>query len=852
MKMDVLAATVVRNLEVRNLSATELVPGDIVVLEEGDQVPADLRLLETVNLNIVEAALTGESVAVEKSSKAIKDKKTTLGDRFGNAFMSTVVTKGRGKGVVVCTGKNTEIGRISKSIAAAQPPKTPLQAKLDRLGKFLVVVSVVLCGVVVGIGIARGNDAMDMVKVGISLAVSVIPEGLVAVTTVTMAIGVRRMARQNAIVRKLPAVEALGSITTICSDKTGTLTIGKMRATSLWAGGVRYNVSGGANGPDDVTVRTDAGVNVPHMDASVDAAAIGFEFILDDGDREHATAVAGDGPAGMSRSLRMALLACSLCNNATVQQRKGATGSDDGWELLGDATEIALAVVSHGMGLGKNVITNSCGLSFAGEFAFDSDRKRMSVIYSIPGSSRRIVLAKGAPESVVSLCTRVNGSDGLDGTGTVPLQEARKDIETMGALLASDGLRVLGLGYRIIDGDVDISDITQVEGDLCFLGLLGLMDPPRAEVLDAIDECHRAGIKVAMITGDHPSTAVAIAVKLGIVPDPGARALRGDEIDELHAAGRLEKLAPFPSVYARVSPENKLSIVSALQANGEVVAMTGDGVNDAAAIRKSDCGVAMGITGTDVAKQAADIVLSDDSFATIALAIKEGRRVYDNIKKFILYLLSCNTAEILIMLIAVAAGAPIPFAAIQILYANIIADIPPAMVLGLDTADRNVMDRKPRDPKKGILTKRTSIILLSQGLSMALIAYAALNIAYYAQDKPLDTTRTFTFATLTSVQLFHAFLSRSQTMSIFRLNPFSNLHLVAAVALSFALLIMGIYIPGFNSLLDLVPLGAEDWGMIALAILVHVVLSELLKLYLRRRSKRASARNTDKLFYNDL
>ncbi|XP_011270648.1 hypothetical protein CAOG_08970 [Capsaspora owczarzaki ATCC 30864] len=1000
LKFSVPVATVVRNGVTQDIPAAELVPGDVVVLEEGDQIPADLRLIEAVGLSVVEAPLTGEPVAVEKNTAAIRDKVTAVGDRINLAFMSTVVNRGRGRGVVVCIGTNTEIGRISTNITQSKPPQTPLQSKLDRLGKILVAFAVVLCGLVIGIGIGRGRDSEEMVKVGVSLAVSAIPEGLVAVTTVTMALGVQRMARNHAIVRKLAAVEALGSVTTICSDKTGTLTVGKMSATKLWTHPQMLSITGSANTPVGTFAQDGTAGTISRDD--------------------------------FAESTRRALMVCALCNNSSAYLNP-ETGV---WDLLGDSTEVALNLAALKADLGKDAWTGGVALggqrmSFVHEFAFDSDRKRMSVVYKL-GDGPFLVLAKGAPEAVLKSCNFLESNGKripISSEGDGAARAALAEIEARGAAMAQLGLRVLALaiGERPHTAtDEELHNVEFVEGGgLALVGLIGLMDPPRDGVQEAIAKCHGAGVKVSMITGDHPSTARAIALSLGIiveglhatdsaaapmprVPSSGKleptssslaltlssttgaiknvvfdpntadiesdsddeieaaaapssaaggltnfasnrsivdvvrgamgrptaaaaaaaagsqppqrqasqshsevtgwrrfvpfgladrrgstsssassgssdsesnnrsstaiqggidRVLRGHEIDELMAADKLVTLNPFPSVFARVSPENKLQIVTALQTRGEVAAMTGDGVNDAAALRKSDCGVAMGIAGTDITKQAADIVLADDNFTTIVTAIEEGRRVYDNIRKFILYLLSCNVAEILCMLFAVIIDLPIPFTPLMILYANIVADIPPSIVLGFDSPEKDVMTRPPRDPKRGILTLRTIVVIMLQGASMCTIALIGLHVADVPLGWDTPTTQTFCFTLLTSTQLFHAFLSRSQSMSIFQANPFNNYQLLAAVALSFVFLIMGIYIPGFNSALDMVPLGGTAWAMILLGVFVHTLLSEFIKIYLRykrRKTTRAllhhfqmqemnsSGATTKPMFYNDL
>lgn len=809
--LDVPKAHVLRDSERQEIPAIELVPGDIVLLEEGDTVPADLRLVEAMNLEILEAVLTGESESVKKETEPIRIANIPIGDRKNMAFMSTSVVRGRGKGVVVKIASNTEAGKISASLNSAKQPRTPLQNRLSTLGKWLVAASIFLCLLIISIGLMRGKETKEMLILGISLGVSVIPEGLVAVTTVTMAIGVQRMAKKNAVIRKLSAVETLGSVSTICSDKTGTLTEGKMRAVELWlTDGSKFTVSGASQEPEGkiVNVKTEETYSKKTK------------------------------PKSLPEILKNYFMVSSVCSNSEVRP---SAEDPSKWEILGDPTEIALVVAAMKAGCSKKYFLEKVGMEFHSEITFDSNRKRMSVVYHEKKDSKFWVLGKGATESILSICTQYH-----DGTAAVDLNDSiSKKVSKQASKLSSKGLRVLALAYKeVIKKKARKEFLTEeadIENGLVFLGLCGIVDPPRPEVAEAIKLCHQAGIRVCMITGDHQSTASAIADQLGII-NPLGRAMRGVEIDLLAHENRIEYMDPFPTVFARVSPENKLQIVEALQNMGEIVAMTGDGVNDAPAIKKSNCGVAMGITGTDITKQSASIILSDDNFESISRAVEEGRIIYDNIMKFILYLMSCNSAEILVVLIVVAIGYESPFTTMQILWANIIADVPPSMALGVDPPEKNVMERPPRNPKKGIMTLSNSITILVQGLSMAGIAIGNYLIALEVEDYELKHARVACFFILVMVQLFHGFISRSKTISFFRINPLSNLWMLGAFFLSSGILVASIYIPKMNTFFDLVPVTGWDWGKAFISMACHLIITEIFKLILRGCASRRKRR----------
>ncbi|KAI7815957.1 hypothetical protein BC939DRAFT_73472 [Gamsiella multidivaricata] len=903
-KLSVPKAQVLRDGATSIVDSEELVPGDIVILEEGESVPADLRLAEVSQLEIIESILTGESVAVNKDPREIRTltRKLPLGDCKGNAFMSTVVAKGRGKGIVVRTGRQTEMGRISAAITGQGKMLTPVQRKLAMLGKLLVVFAIVLCAVMAGVRIAyHPHEVGESLKLALSLAVSVIPEGLVAVVTVTMALGVRRMAARKAIVRTLPAVETLGSVTFICSDKTGTLTEGKMGAAELWTS---------------------------------DGSAYGFtESTSLDPNKGDVTLKAGPGetPQVLGKTLNdvpsqmlISLMVSSLCNNSSVVMKdeieddnaktmvninsennmepEGAAQSEVEWKGIGDPTEVALVVAAQKAGFPK-AFFQELGYTRIYEQAFDSERKVMSVVYKAPldnagvaGGHYEFVLAKGAPEEILNRCVSylppvapgavsspLEVLRPSDHDLTKPVTEEFYDhVSEASGRMADDGLRVLGLAFKKVkvngggapsesvgDGLDNIDNVKNVkeaappthkltevdlmtaanvaaqgddddeeeippgysESELVFLGLIGLIDPARAGVKESVRICKQAGITVVMITGDHIKTASAIAKELGILED-GGRAIKGEELDLLSEQA-IAELKPFPNVFARVSPDNKLKLVTALKSRGDSVAMTGDGVNDAPAIKAANVGVAMGIAGTDITKQAADIVLADDNFNTIVEAVEEGRRVFDNILKFIVYLLSCNCAEIFLFLLCTIVNVPLPFTVTMILWANIIADVPPAMALGVEPAEPGLMNRNPRSPKRGIVTPTSFLVIIFQSFSMMLMTFAVYMWADRSEEH-LSYAHSEAFTFLTTLQLLQGFLSRTMRTSLFRTNVFGNRWMVYGVMTSFVLMIIGIYTPGFNGVLDLVPVYGKTWAKVVVGCIILILLSEAEKFALRR------------------
>ncbi|CAG8461817.1 11158_t:CDS:10 [Acaulospora colombiana] len=843
-KLSVPKAKVIRDGQQVDIDSSQLVPGDIVVLEEGEAVPADVRIVENSHLEVIESALTGESLPVSKNVKKIwtRTRKLPLCDCKGNAFMSTVVFKGRGKGLVVRTGSDTEIGKISAAISSAKPVTTPIQRKLAKLGKFLVILAILLCILVVIIGIVYKHSTKDMISIGMSLAVSVIPEGLVAVTTVTMAVGVRRMARRNAIVRTLPTVETLGSVTVICSDKTGTLTEGKMGPSELWtADDTIYSFT------DPTSLDPNEGKIVTYPRDYYRQRTFktrSQHSILKTEKTDSLTFQPQEvlrNPTDAPAHLVAAMLISSLCNNSSIIKKDE---TENEWKGIGDPTEVALVLAAQKGGFSKSYWEKECGFTKVYEKPFDSERKLMSVVYQNMSEHFKqinFVLVKGAPEELLGKCThylpnvtkseKVVPFDVILGEkgGFEPCDltdEFVDKVSEQSSRMASQGLRVLGLAFKLAyekefpffssDADEKVESRTEetdttpespstnplfAEKDLTFVGLIGLIDPPKKSVAESVRRCKEAGIRVFMITGDHAATATAISTEIGII-EPEVphmnRVIRGAELDLL-SEDAIMQLDPFPNVFARVSPDNKLKIVEALQNLGNSVAMTGDGVNDAPAIKAADVGVAMGISGTEITKQAADIVLADDDFSTIVAAVEEGRQVFDNILKFIVYLLSCNGAEIVLMLLCAIINVDLPFTTIMILFANIIADVPPAISLGIEPAEGDLMKRKPRDPGSGVLNAYTASILIMQTFVMALATFGLYEIALKVEKISLEDSRSLAFATLTTMQLFQGFLSRTLNESVFRTSFFGNKWMIGSVIGSFITLIIGIYVPGENS-----------------------------------------------------
>jgi P-type Ca2+ transporter type 2C len=793
-----------RDGHVREVSARELVPGDVVLLEAGNLVPADGRLLEGTNLRVQESALTGESEPVEKDPVALEEEDPPLGERTNMVYSSTVVTKGRGLYVVTGTGMATELGKIAAMIQTAGREQTPLQRRLDQVGKVLALAALVIVGVVFALGLLRGEDLELMFLTAVSLAVAAVPEGLPAVVTIALALGAQRMLRRRALIRKLPAVETLGSVTVICSDKTGTLTENRMTATVL-----------------DIADRTVELGRASHA-ASEPGPDGGLLSAVD------------DDPA-----LALLLGGAALCNDALLDEGD----EKNGLRALGDPTEGALVVAAAREGLKKPEL--EAALPRVEEVPFDSVRKRMTTVHEVlpdsdagipdtlgsvlnegSESTPYVAFTKGAVDSLLEISNEVwsNGQTG-------PLNEGwRERISAANERLAENGVRVLGVSFkhlRSFDGGTD-----ELERDLTFLGMVGMIDPARPEATDAVETCKRAGIRPVMITGDHPLTAQHIATELGI--SQGGRILTGRELDRLSVEELEDLLAEVP-VFARVSPKNKLDIVEALQDKGHIVAMTGDGVNDAPALRKADIGVAMGVTGTDVSKEAADMVLTDDNFATIVAAVEQGRVIYDNIRKFIKYLLTSNSAEILVMLVAPFLGLGLPLLPLQILWINLVTDGPPALALSAEPAERGTMRRPPHPPDETVFARGLGRHVLWVGMLMALVS---LGVGIWYQQTAPELWQTMVFTTLTLSQMSHVMAIRSGDESLFRVGLLSNKPLLGAVALTFVLQLLAIYVPVFQGFLETEALPIADFAIaVALSTLIFWGV-EVEKWLARRRSSR--------------
>lgn len=791
-------ARVVRSGRERKIPAAELVPGDIVILEEGDRVPADLRLLKAVNLEIEESALTGESAPVKKQETAMPEGDITLGDIRNMAYLGTVVTRGRGRGIAVNTGMATEMGRIAGMIQEAGQEETPLQRRLAQLGKVLVSFCLFICALVVAVGIIRGEEAYQMFLAGVSLAVAAIPEGLPAIVTVALAIGVQRMIRRNAIIRKLPAVETLGCATVICSDKTGTLTQNEMTVREVVLGEDKLIVTGEGCDPKG-------------------------EFI-GRGDRQ-------------GRQFILLMKAAALCNNA-VLERGGVsiTGlfrdlvrkqPNREWSIMGDPTEGALLVMAAKAGFWREKLEKK--EPRVAELPFDSERKRMTVVCRQP-SGALAAYVKGAPDVILDLCTHV-----FKGGRVVPLSyRDREEILRQNSELAGKALRVLAFACRELPGNTEDFSKKAVEQQLVFLGMAGMIDPPRPAAVKAVQTCRRAGIKVVMITGDHQLTACAVGRELGIL-SRGERILTGRELDRM-SPEQLRKEAGRVSVYARVSPKHKLQIVRALKQAGHVVAMTGDGVNDAPAVKESDIGISMGINGTDVTKEASAMVLADDDFSSIVAAVEEGRGIYDNIRKFIRYLLSCNVGEVLTMFLAVLTGLPLPLTPIQILWMNLATDCLPAMALGVDPYDRDIMMRPPRHPRESVFSHGLAWRIAFSGAAIGLGTLLVFWIGLSMGDVAL--ARTMAFNAIVFFQLFYVFTCRSEFHTILEVGLFSNPYLVWAVLISAVFQLAVNCVPFLQPVFNTVPLNGLQWAVILAVSATPAVLGTAFRHLVDRAGKK--------------
>jgi Ca2+-transporting ATPase len=756
--------------------ARELVPGDVVIIEAGDRVPADMRVIEAHSLQTQEATLTGESTPVSKSAAPLTVETTGPIDVPNGLFMGTDVAGGRGRGLVVATGPTTEFGRIAGLIGAHRQAQTPLQRQMGSLGRYLVLVCLGVSGLVAWAGILRGEPPLEMLLAGVSLAVAAIPEGLPAVVTVLLALGVQRMIRRQVIVRKLPAVETLGCATIICTDKTGTLTRNEMAVRRIWSPSGVHEV------PDQ-----DTGALPP--------------------------------PGLGDPALRLLLVGALLCSNTRLARNDEGGRSHGRLVVQGDPTECALVATATRFGLEKASFEER--FPRLEEIPFSAERRRMATIHrhgTDGGIDDLIVFCKGAPDTILGLCTRYQASDGpqrlSDGD--------RANILAQDTKMAASGLRVLAVAYRIFaagPGRPDRVDLFGIEEDLILAGLVGLSDPPRREVSEAVRVCRQAGVGVCMITGDHPATALAVAREIELLDarTPAQnQLLTGRDIDALSDRA-LSRRVERTRVYARVSPSHKLRIVRALRSRGQVVAMTGDGVNDAPAVREADIGVAMGLSGAAVTKEASDMVLTDDNFASIVAALEEGRTIYDNIRRSIRYLLSCNAGEILTMLVGALLRLPLPLLPLQILWVNLVTDGLPAMALGFQAPESDVATRPPRSPREGVFARGLGGRILSRGVIIGLSTIGAYILALRSTGWNLDVARTVAFATLVISQLVHAFDCRSETRSLVEVPLSSNWPLVAGAAISLALFLVAIYAPGLRVFFKTAPLGLREWVWIILA-----------------------------------
>lgn len=754
---------VLRNNQWTKIPSKEVVVGDILKFSSGDRIGADLRIIECASLEIEESALTGESQPVVKTAEPLLFEAEGIGDEENKAFMGTMVTRGSGVGIVISTGMDTAMGQIAHLLQSAETIATPLQRRLEQLGKILIFTALVLTIIVVITGVLQGNDLYTMFLAGVSLAVAAIPEGLPAIVTVALSLGVQRMIKKKAIVRKLPAVETLGCASVICSDKTGTMTQNKMTVTKLWSGGEIWDVTGTGYTPQG-------------------------EFL----DGEQAVSLKTE------KSLLQLLTFGMLCNNADLMEKGNQ------YVLDGDPTEGAMMVAALKAGLTKGQLHEN--FTIVKEFPFDSNRKMMSVIIK-DKAGKHFVVTKGAPDVLFSRCDSIL----WDGKTASFNKEYQSLVNREMNGLASHALRLIAVGYKQLPSGNILLHEDEAEKNLIFVGLQGMIDPPRPEVKQAIKECREAGIKTVMITGDHVATAKAIAAQLGILKGK-EKVLEGKQLNDM-SFEELENVVENVAVFARVSPEHKLKIVKALQNNGHIVAMTGDGVNDAPAIKTADIGIAMGITGTDVAKEASSLILVDDNFATIKSAIKEGRNIYENIRKFIRYLLASNVGEILVMFFAMLVGLPLPLVPIQILFVNLVTDGLPAMALGLDEAEADVMKQKPRNPNEGVFARGLGWKILSRGFLIGLTTLFAFYIIYRQNPDNLAYAQTVAFATLVLTQLILVFDCRSEK-SIFARNPFGNKYLVGAVLSSFIPLLAVIYYEPFQLIFHTVSISARDWLLI--------------------------------------
>ena len=776
-------ARVTRDGQRSAVPSRELVPGDLIDIEAGDLVPADARLITAHALRTQEAALTGESTSVEKAVDATVAMAAPLGDRRTMVYAGTVVAAGHSAAIVVATGMETELGHIAGLLERAPAETTPLQRRLEELGRVMIIICLAIVAGIFMLDLYRGRDRWEVMLSAVSLAVAAVPEGLPAVVTLVLTIGLQRMVARNALVRRLPSVETLGSVTVICSDKTGTLTRNEMTVREVHTTTHCYQVSGSGYAPRGTFSQNDT--------------------------------AAPPRPPETDGDLRRLLTVAAVCTNAVVQP----TGDGGTWQVVGDPTEGALIVAALKAGIERDPDDERTLL----EIPFDSDRKRMSVVVQRADGSQ-VLYVKGAPEAVLVACTAEYVNDVV-----MPLTSARrKAILTTAENMAGRALRVLALACRHHgDHPLDDGDSSLQEHDLVLCGLAGMLDPPRDEARDAVARCQAAGIRPVMITGDHPATALAIARELGMA-DGTDRAVSGADLDAMDDTALAAAIDTMP-VFARVSAAHKLRVVRGWQARGHVVAMTGDGVNDAPAVKAADIGIAMGLTGTDVTKEASDMVLTDDNFASIVNAVEEGRGIYDNIQKFVHYLLACNAGEVLVMAVAAMAGWPAPLAPIQILWLNLVTDGLPALALGLEPPEPDIMRRVPRPPQEPVITWSRGLTILAHGGLVGVVCVAAFWIAYRGDAANIPHARTFTFCVAAFAQLFFALTCRSDSLTVMRLGWFSNPWLMGAITVSTLLQVAVVMLPFTQPVFAVGSDLGREWLTVAILALIPVTSVELAK-----------------------
>lgn len=789
-KMASPTAKVIRDGKTIEVDSRELVPGDIVILETGDIVPADLRIIDSKNLKIDEASLTGESVAVEKDANRVLEGDISLGDRVNMAYMSTIVTYGRGKGVVVGTGANTEIGKIATMIQSYEDESTPLQKKLNQLGKVLGIATILICIVVFADGLIQGRDPLEMFMVSVSLAVAAIPEGLPAIVTIVLAIGMNKMVKRNAIVKRLLAVETLGATSVICTDKTGTLTQNEMTVVKIYTN-----------------------------DKVIDVEGVGYEPKGDFKLGEEKISPLDD------KNVQSLLLMGALVNDAELVENGGQ------YKIVGDPTEGALVTLAAKGGIDINTLNDK--YPRIQEIPFDASRKMMTTFHKGYFENKITAITKGAPDLLIQKCSHIL----LNGEVVPFTEELKKKVLDTNINFSKQALRVLAVAYKVFDKLPDNLDPENIEKDMIFVGLSGMIDPLRPEAKEAIKLCKKAGIDIKVITGDYKETAFAIARDLGLVESED-EAMMGEELNKI-SDEELREVVKRVKVFARVSPEHKVRIVNALKENGEITAMTGDGVNDALAIKKADIGISMGITGTDVAKNTADMILTDDNFASIVSAVEEGRIIFSNIKKFVFFLLSCNIGEILLVFLSIAVfNWPIPLLPIQLLWINLVTDSFPALALGVEKGEPDIMNHPPRNTDEPILDRR---MLLGVSFQSLAIAAASLLSFWWAQNtfgsEDLVIVRTVVFTTLITAELLRAYSSRSQKYTLFRIGFFSNRQMVLATLGAFALLLVVLYVPFLQDIFYTQALTLNEWKVIIPLALIPLVVGELSKIVLSRFHK---------------